>query len=110
PRIARPRLRALDELCKKAGVPLMFLIPPSVAGPNDLLASAAASEKIDYYDPFPTGALSSDLFRSDGAHLNEKGAEVFTEAIERGVRARLTARNATAVTQSSNDKNSADSK
>lgn len=88
-RTARARLSALDLLCRKYGISLVLLIPPSISVPNDLLASAAYLERVNLEYPFPPGALSTDLFRSDRSHLNEKGAEIFTEAIASRLRARL---------------------
>jgi hypothetical protein len=93
-RIARTRLRALDDLCRQSGVEFVLLIPPSVAGHNDLLASVATLEQVNFDYPFPAGTLAPDLFRSDGAHLNENGAVLFTDAISRIVRARVAARSA----------------
>jgi hypothetical protein len=92
-RTARARLRALDILCRQSGVELVLLIPPSVAGHNDLLASAAALETVNFDYPFPAGALGADLFRADGAHLNQQGAAVFTQALAGILRARVAARN-----------------
>lgn len=88
-RITRTRLHALDRLCRQSGVELVLLIPPSVAGHNDLLASAAKLENVDFDYPFPAGALGPQLFRPDGAHLNEKGAVIFTQALARILRARV---------------------
>lgn len=86
---ARSRLRRVNELCQRNDVPLIFLIPPSTTGPDNVLATAAKLENVDFEYPFTTGALSAALFRSDGMHLNEKGAEVFTQAIEGELRRRV---------------------
>jgi hypothetical protein len=90
--ITRARLHAVDQLCRQSGVELVLLIPPSVAGHNDLLASTAKLESVDFDYPFPAGALGPELFRPDGAHLNEKGAVIFTQALVPILRARVATR------------------
>src|SRR5579863_811348 len=92
-RAARTRLRAIDTLCRQSGVELVLLIPPSLAGHNDLLAAAAEHEQVKFDYPFPAGTLYPDLFRSDGAHLNENGAAIFTHSIARIVREPLAVKN-----------------
>ena len=88
---ARERLSALDLICREAGVRFVLLIPPASGGRNDLLASAAQLEKVNYYYPFPLGTLGREFFRADGAHLNEKGAAIFTKALVSGIRERILA-------------------
>ena len=84
---ARARLDAIDSLCRQFGAQLVLLIPPSLGGRNELLASAAQLGNVNFDYPLPT--LNSDMFRSDGTHLNQKGAAVFTQAIARCLQARL---------------------
>jgi hypothetical protein len=86
---ARTRLSSLQQLCQQYGVELVLLIPPSLGRYNDLLASAAGLQHVDFDYPVPQGALGPEFFRADGAHLNEKGAAIFTEALARCLRARL---------------------
>jgi hypothetical protein len=85
---ARARLDALQRLCNQYGVELVLLIPPSLGRYNELLASAADLQHVNFDYPLRTGALGPEFFR-DGTHLNEKGAAVFTDAIARCLRARL---------------------
>lgn len=91
-RISRLRLHALDLLCRQFGVELVLLIPPSISVPNDLLAAAANLESVNLDYPYPPGALSPALFRSDYSHLNEKGAALFTDTLASWLRARIAAR------------------
>lgn len=86
---ARVHLRALQQLCERYGVQFVLLIPPSLSHSNDLLASAADTEHISFYYPLPAGSLGPEDFRADGSHLNEKGAAVFTAAIERCLQTRI---------------------
>ena len=82
------RLNAIQQLCRQYGVELVLLIPPSLGRQNEMLASAAALQHVDFDYPLPQGTLGSEFF-SDGTHLNQKGAALFTDAIARCLRARL---------------------
>jgi hypothetical protein len=86
---AGKRLQSIQQLCNQNGIDLVVLIPPSLARYNDLLASAAGLQHVKFDYPLPLGALSKDYFLSDGVHLNQNGAAVFTSAIARCLRARL---------------------
>ena len=86
--IARNRLKAIAELCHQNGVGFVLLVPPALNRYNDLLASAAALQQVNFDYPVPAGALGPEYFL-DGAHLNLKGAAVFTDALARRLRARL---------------------
>ncbi|HEX6820885.1 MAG TPA: hypothetical protein VF123_02425 [Candidatus Sulfotelmatobacter sp.] len=86
---ARGHLRAMQQLCARYGVQFVLLIPPSLSHSNDLLASAADAEHISFYYPLPVGSLGPENFRADRSHLNEKGAAVFTAAIERCLETRI---------------------
>ena len=86
---ARGHLRAMQQLCARYGVQFVLLIPPSLSHTNDLLASAADAEHISFYYPLQAGSLGPEDFRPDKNHLNEKGAAVFTVAIERCLQTQL---------------------
>ena len=88
-RQARARLSAIQQLCRQYGVELVLLIPPALGRHSDLLASAADLQHVPFDYPLPMGSLGPEFFRADRSHLNEKGAVIFTDAIERGLRARL---------------------
>ncbi len=84
---SRLRLRAIKQLCLENGSDFVLLIPPALLGQPDLLAEAGALEGVDVDVPVPVGALSSDFFL-DGFHLNDKGADIFTTALAKDLRAR----------------------
>jgi hypothetical protein len=86
---ARIRLVAIQQLCRQHGVPLVLLIPPTLARYNGLLASAADLGHVDFDYPLPMGTLGPEFFRADGSHLNEKGAAIFTDSIAACLRVRL---------------------
>lgn len=86
---ARSRLDAIRILCGRYGVDLVLLIPPSLTRGNELLASAATQQNVDFEFPFPPGTLGPQMFQADRSHLNDKGAVIFTDAITRCLRTRL---------------------
>jgi hypothetical protein len=86
---ARNRLSAIQQLCNQYGVQLVLLIPPALGHyPNKLLASAAELQHVNFDYPIPVGTLGPEFF-SDGTHLNQQGAAIFTDALVRCLRARL---------------------
>lgn len=85
---ARKRVNAIQQLCGQNGIEFVLLIPPSLNRNNDLLASAASLQHVNFDYPLPVGELGPEYFL-DGAHLNPKGAAVFTDAVARCLRARL---------------------
>ena len=78
---ARVRLQSLQRLCDQYGVQLVLLIPPALGRYNDLEASAAQLQHIDFEYPIPVGTIGPEFF-ADGTHLNARGAALFTNAIE----------------------------
>lgn len=78
---ARDRLVKMRELCHQYGVDLVLLIPPSLTRNNDLLATAARLQNIEFDFPLPFGTVGPEMFRPDRSHLNDKGAALFTDAI-----------------------------
>jgi hypothetical protein len=86
--MARQRLNAMQQLCNQYHIRLVLLIPPTLGRYEELLASAASLEHVDFDYPLPVGTLGPEFF-SDGTHLNPQGAAVFTNDIARCLRARL---------------------
>jgi hypothetical protein len=86
---ARERLHSLNELCWQNGVQFVLLVPPALGNRNDLLIQAANLEGVDVDAPIASGTLGPEFFRADRFHLNEKGAEIFTDAIVRDLRAQF---------------------
>ncbi len=84
---ANERLREMQQLCDRYGVPLVLLIPPAVVRHNnDLLAFAASQQRVTLDYPIPS--LGTQYF-ADGVHLNQRGATLFTESITKCLRTRL---------------------
>jgi hypothetical protein len=85
---SRIRLRALHELCRRNGSDFVLVAPPALSQEGELLLKAGALEHVDVDAPIALGALGPEFFQ-DRFHLNEKGAEVFTQALARDIRSRL---------------------
>ena len=79
---ALPRLRLLNELCRANGARFFLLIPPTrdVNDASNELQAAAAKEGLLVVLPFQHAELPENVF-IDGAHLNPRGATLFTERL-----------------------------
>lgn len=88
--IARARLRAIHELCRRNGSDFIFLVPPSQSNLDEVLIKAAALENVKVTVPAPAGTLGAEYFRDDGFHLNEKGATLFTTKLAQELRLGMT--------------------
>jgi hypothetical protein len=83
----RRRLRELGEYYARRGTRFVLLAPPLVGSaiPTDLQA-AAAEAGVEFHAAFVPGQFSESYF-SDGWHLNEAGAAVYTPELARTLRA-----------------------
>jgi hypothetical protein len=81
---SRIRLRALNDLCRRHGARFVLLVPPALTNEGEALVKAGALEHVDVAIPVSLGSLGPEFYR-DRFHLNEKGAEVFTKALEREI-------------------------
>ena len=90
--IARARLRAINELCRRNGSDFIFLVPPSLSNLDEVLTKAAALENVKVTVPLPAGTVGAEYFRVDGFHLNDKGATLFTRKLARELRLGMTLR------------------
>ena len=80
--LALERLTALRDLCRSHSAELVVVIPPTPT-PDTLIPvmeAAAKSAGIDFLVPIAPGALPRTLY-SDASHLDERGAELFTQAL-----------------------------
>lgn len=80
--LARPRLLALQDLCKAYGARFLWLIPPR-STQDELLTPILVSTQplgIPILMPYSPGEMPIDHF-SDGFHLNARGAELFTDRL-----------------------------
>ena len=80
-RIAVPRFRQLKELCAQYRVRCVVMMIPVLGNYGTALDHAASSAQIPFYRPIPNGKLDRSLY-SDGFHLGEQGADLYTAAIE----------------------------
>ena len=85
---SRLRLRAIMKLCQDNHVDFVFVVPPALKRHDELLAKAGSLENVTVDIPVPLGSLGPEYFL-DGFHLNEKGAELFTDALARDLQAGL---------------------
>ena len=90
--IASPRLRAINELCRRNGSDFIFLVPPSLSNLDEVLIKAGALENVKVVVPLPAGTVAAEYFRADGAHLTEKGATLFTKKLAQELRLGMTSR------------------
>jgi lysophospholipase L1-like esterase len=90
--IARARLRAINELCRRKGSDFIFLVPPSLSNLDEALIKAAALENVKVTVPLPAGTVGAEYFRADGFHLNEKGATLFTKKLAQELRLGMNSR------------------
>jgi hypothetical protein len=88
---SRIRLKQIDELCRQNGAQFVLVLPPALGDRSDLLLTAGSLEGVDVVAPIASGALGVEFFL-DHFHVNEKGAALFTEALERDLRARFESR------------------
>ncbi|MGC1614967.1 MAG: hypothetical protein WA736_09800 [Candidatus Acidiferrum sp.] len=76
------RLQGIKEVCKNNGARFIFVLPPvrGVSDLEDTLRTAAASAGIIVLVPYRGGEMPAAYF-SDGFHLNNQGAALFTERL-----------------------------
>jgi hypothetical protein len=75
------RLKALKELAEQYHARVVLVLPPEAEKAGSSLASAVqeagASAGVRVLVPVPPGSMPASMF-SDGFHLNERGAKLFT--------------------------------
>lgn len=79
-RVAETRLGELKTDCDRAGVKCILLIPPGSTAGEKEISVAAGRVGVDVWVPIPQNALPQSEF-TDGYHLNQHGATIFTEAL-----------------------------
>lgn len=77
--LAQERLRELDQLARSLGTQAVFVIPPvpGNGAQSEVVLRAAQAVGARALYPLHADELTTDAY-SDGFHLNEQGAEVFT--------------------------------
>jgi len=80
---ALEHLRLIRALCRSRGITFIMLIPPSRNrnDPAPTIAAYAAREDIPVLIPYGPGEMPAENF-SDGLHLNDSGAALFTSRLD----------------------------
>ncbi len=76
-----PRIEAMRHICAQYGASMLLLVPPALGRDgSEGLKRAAARFGIPVLEPYAPDELTADFF-SDGFHLNERGAALFTDRV-----------------------------
>jgi hypothetical protein len=76
--LAAERLATLDRLCRANGARFMLVIPPTYQKGAETIARVGRDQRVTVLVPVAAGSLDPSYYNSDGFHLNNKGAQVFT--------------------------------
>jgi hypothetical protein len=79
--LATDRLASLDALCRTNGAQFLFVVPPSYQTGSETIAEAGRDLHVPVLVPVANDELDGSSFQSDGIHLNEKGAAIFTNRL-----------------------------
>jgi hypothetical protein len=79
--LSADRLWALDQLCRANGANFVLVVPPSYQKGGETLLQAGRDRGVTVLVPVADGEFDTSYFESDGFHLNEKGAQVFTNKL-----------------------------
>ena len=85
--ILSSRLASLDQLCREYGAGFRFLVPPTGAEGDKVLAAAGNVAHVRVLIPVASGSLTSSNYESDGFHLNSSGRLLFTSGLVQNLRA-----------------------
>ncbi|HEX4425960.1 MAG TPA: hypothetical protein VH079_11200 [Terriglobales bacterium] len=88
--LAAKRLAELDRLCRENGAHFMLVVPPTYQKGAETIAQAGKSEQITVLVPVATNVFDSTYYQSDGFHLNDVGARVFTSRLADGLQDKMT--------------------
>ena len=69
---------ALEHLCRANGSRFMLVIPPSYEKGVETIAEIGKEQGIPVLVPVRNEAFDFSYYQSDGFHLNENGAQIFT--------------------------------
>lgn len=89
--ISIPHLQRLRQVCEEHQAKLIFLIPPTLSSQSEVseMADAARAAGVDVSVPLNPAALSAEFYQSDGMHLNQEGAVLFTSAVAKDLPERI---------------------
>jgi len=88
-RVATDRLMSLDALCRANGAQFMLVVPPSYQQGAEAIAGVGRDLGIQVLIPVANDEFDTSYFQSDGFHLNEKGAVIFTNRLAADLRKAL---------------------
>jgi hypothetical protein len=83
------RLASLDELCRANDSHFLLAIPPTPEGGAETIVDIGRAQGIPVLLPVASEALNYTYYQSDGFHLNEKGAKIFTARLAEQLIAQL---------------------
>jgi hypothetical protein len=87
--LAADRLMSLDALTRANGAQFILVVPPTYQSGADTIAQVGKDLGIPVLIPVPDQEFDASFFQSDGLHLNEKGATVFTYKLAADLRSAL---------------------
>ena len=89
--VAAERLRMLRQVVEENGATLLFVVPPQIErdGLSQALLDGGRASGVTILFPLAPGALDASYF-SDGFHMNQRGARVFTPEFTGALEAALT--------------------
>jgi len=79
--LAAGRLAALDRLCKMYGALFLFVVPPTYQKGEELIVEAGREDGVTVLLPVKRNEFDQSYYQKDGFHMNQKGAEIFTERV-----------------------------
>jgi hypothetical protein len=72
------RLTALEQLCRTYGAGVVFVVPPTYQQGAETIAQVGRNHQHSVVVPIANDELDASYYQTDGFHLNEAGAKVFT--------------------------------
>ena len=94
-KIAADRLSALNRLCRENGSQFILVVPPTYQAGADTIVRVGAERQVPVLSPLAYDDLDATFFQTDGFHLNDKGAHVFTTRLAGTLRKALVETNPT---------------
>jgi hypothetical protein len=87
--LAAKRLAELDQLCRENGAHFMLVVPPTYQKGAETIVRAGISQQVTVLVPVATDVFDATYYQSDGFHLNEEGARVFTTRLADGLQEKM---------------------
>jgi len=83
------RLTALDHLCRANGSVFILVIPPTYEAGAETIAEIGREQNQPVLIPIASQHLDATFYQSDGYHLNERGATIFTSRLAENLLERM---------------------